>query len=117
MPEPLDMRTAGPAPDPLASIAATRPRLMATKAAIGRTKSLLERNDTLQRWQKAVAAQADLMLTLPPLSPEWQHDPQETGAAPLPTVRPPQSTDGPASALDIARLFSLRIQTLELPGC
>jgi len=100
--------------DPLASIAAERPRLMATQAAIGRTKSLLERNDTLQRWQKAVAAQADFMLTLPPLSPEWQHDQRETGTAPLPTVRPPQSTDGPASALDIARLFCLRIQTLAI---
>src|SRR5712691_3834996 len=94
-PEPrLNMREAGADLDPLASIVAERPRLMATKAAIGRTKSLLQRNDTLQSWQKAVAAQADLMLNLPPLSPEWQHDQRETGAAPLPTVRPPQSTDG-----------------------
>jgi len=54
------------------------------------------------------------LLELPPLTPTWVHDPRETGAAPLPLVRHPKSTDAPAAPLDIARLFCLRIQTLGL---
>lgn len=56
------------------------------------------------------------MLSLSPLTPDWVHVPQETGAAPLPRVRPPQSSDGPATAPDIARLFCLRMQTLGITG-
>jgi len=99
-------------PDILSRVAAERPRLMATKSAIARTQQLLERDATVRQWQEKVAKQADLMLGLPPLTPAWVHDPRETGAAPLPRVRPPTSTDGPAAPLDIARLFCLRIQTL-----
>jgi hypothetical protein len=99
-------------PDMPSEFAAERPRLMATKSAIARTKDLLQRDATLQQWQQKVAKQADLMLGLPPLTPTWVHDPRETGAAPLPHVRPPASTDGPAAPLDIARLFCLRVQTL-----
>lgn len=107
-----DPRMAELGPDMLARLAAARPRLMATGAAIARTRRLAEQNATVRRWRDEVAKAADLMLDLPPLTPDWAHDPRETGAAPLPSVRPPQSTDGPASALDIARLFGLRIQTL-----
>ena len=53
----------------------------------------------------------DLMLSLPPLTQTWVHDARETSAAPLPLVRP-QPSDGPAPALEIARLFCTRIQTL-----
>jgi hypothetical protein len=61
-----------------------------------------------------VAKQADLLLGLAPLTPDWVHDPRETAAAPLPLVRAPRSPDGPAAPLDIARLFGLRILTLGL---
>src|SRR5207237_545683 len=108
----LNMPATGNAADPLARLGETRPRLMATGEAVERAREVLQRNVTAQRWQKLVTEQADLMLTLPPLHPDWVHDPRETAVAPLPTVRPPQSTDGDASRLDIARLFCLRIQTL-----
>jgi Heparinase II/III-like protein len=93
-------------------IGAARPRLMATRAAIARTQILLQQNATARQWRDEVAKQADLLLSLPPLTQDWVHDPRETGAAPLPLVRPPTSSDGPAAPLDIARLFCLRIQTL-----
>ena len=99
-------------PDVLTRVAVTRPRLMATKSAIARTQHLLRENATARQWQKEVTEQADLMLILPPLTPTWVHDARETSAAPLPLVGPPPSPDEPASALDIARLFGLRIQTL-----
>jgi Heparinase II/III-like protein len=101
------MNLSGPA-----RIAAVRPRLMATKSAIERTQRLLQQNATARQWQRKVAEQADLLLSLPPLTQDWVHDPRETSAAPLPLVRPPASSDGPAAPLDIARLFCLRIQTL-----
>jgi hypothetical protein len=101
-------------PDMLSGLAAERPRLMATKSAIERTRQLLYQNDTARQWYGEVERQAKLLLDLPPLKPTWVHDPRETGAAPLPLVRPPKSTDGPAAPLDIARLFCLRIQTLGL---
>src|SRR5947208_15922702 len=104
----LNMPAAGEAADPLACLGERRPRLMATSEAVARAREVLGRNATAQRWQKAVTEQADLMLSLPPLHPDWVHDPRETAVAPLPTVRPPQSTDGPASRPDIARLFCLR---------
>jgi hypothetical protein len=95
----------------LAGVAAERPRLMATRSAIARTQALLRQNAGARQWQGEVAKQADLMLSLPPLTQTWVHDPRESSAAPLPLVRP-QPSDGPASALEIARLFCLRIQTL-----
>lgn len=98
--------------DVLASIAGERPRLMATRAAIARTQALLRRSRVAQSWHREVTEQADLIVSLPPLTPSWNHNPEETGAAPLPSVRPPRSADGPAAPLDIARLFCLRIQTL-----
>jgi hypothetical protein len=98
-------------PDVLARVAIERPRLMATRSAIARTQALLQQNAVAQQWHAAVAEQADLMLSLPPLTPLWVPDPREISAAPLPLVRP-QLSDGQAAALDIARLFCLRIQTL-----
>jgi hypothetical protein len=85
---------------------------MATKSAIARTQRLLRHNVTARQWQQEVTRQAGAILTLPPSTPDWVHVPEETGAAPLPRVRPPQTLDGPAAPLDIARLFCLRIQTL-----
>lgn len=109
--------TEAPAPPPgdgeaFAGIAPARPRLMATPSAMARTEGLLRHNPTLRQWRDQVAKQADLMLTLPVLAPDWVHDARETGAAPLPLVRPPPAAEAPATALDIARLFCLRIQTL-----
>jgi hypothetical protein len=100
--------------DMLSSIVAERPRLMATKSAIDRTRQALDRSDTAKRWFREVEKQAQLLLDLPPLTSNWVHDPRETRAAPLPLVRPPKSSDGPAAPLDVARLFCLRIQTLGL---
>src|SRR5262249_5072617 len=91
-----------------------RPRLMATPAATARTKRLLAESETLRRWQGEVTKQADLLLGLTPLPPDWVHERRETAAAPLPLVRAPRSPDGPAAPLDIARLFCLRILTLGL---
>jgi hypothetical protein len=100
--------------DMLSDLAAERPRLMATKSAVERTRQLFYQNDTARQWYGEVEKQAKLLLDLPPLKSTWVHDPRETGAAPLPLVRPPTSTEGPATPLDIARLFCLRIQTLGL---
>jgi hypothetical protein len=75
-------------PDVLARIAVERPRLMATKSAIARTQRLLRHNATAQQWQRDVTKQAEVILTLPPLTPDWIHVPEETGAAPLPCVQP-----------------------------
>ena len=101
-------------PDVLSRVAAERPRLMATKSAIGRTRQSLHQSDTARQWYGEVEGQAKLLLDLPLLGPNWVHDPRETRAAPLPLVRPPKSSDGPAAPLDVARLFCLRIQTLGL---
>lgn len=98
----------------LSKLTAERPRLMATKSAIARTRQSLDQSDTARRWYREVEKQAKLLLDLPPLKSTWVHDPRETGAAPLPLVRPPRSSDGPAAPLDVARLFCLRIQTLGL---
>src|SRR5437762_10395490 len=104
-------RAAGPGI--FAGLAAARPRLMATKSAIARTQGLLRRNPTLRQWQGEIAQLADLMLTLSPLTPNSVLDPRETEATPLPLVRPLPSPDGrPATRLEIARRFCLRIQTL-----
>ncbi|MBV9199756.1 MAG: hypothetical protein JOY83_08510 [Alphaproteobacteria bacterium] len=102
----------GAEPDIFAAIAAERPRLMATKSAIGRTQAILQHNCIAQRLQRTVREQADIILDQPPLTQDWVHDPRETAAAPLPLVRQPKSSDGRATSLDIARLFCLRIQTL-----
>jgi hypothetical protein len=99
-------------PEALARIAAARPRLMATKAAVERTREVLRRNPMARQWMEQVEKQAELMLRLDPLKSTWVHDPRETRAAPLPLVRPPKSATGPAAPLDIARLFCLRMQTL-----
>jgi hypothetical protein len=96
----------------LLRIAPARPRLLATKSAIERARRLLQQNAELREWRAEVAKQADTILHLPQLTPDWVHDPRETAIAPLPLVRPPASVDGPAAPLDIARLFCLRIQTL-----
>src|SRR5262245_27815432 len=105
-------RLDGIGPDVFSKLAAERPRLMATKSAIARTRQSFERNATARQWYGEVEKQAQLLLGLPPLDPTWVHDPRETGAAPLPLVRPPKSSDAPAAPLDVARLFCLRIQTL-----
>ena len=99
-------------PDLLARIVTERPRLMATARAIAQARTTIQQNAVAQRWQREVTKQADLLLALPALTQSWTHVPEETGAAPLPRVRPPQSLDGPAAPLDIARLFCLRMQTL-----
>ena len=101
-------------PDLFAGIAAERPRLMATRAAIEQTREALHKSDIARRWYGEVEKQAKLLLDLKPLTQTWIHDPRETGAAPLPLVRPPKSSDGPAEPLDVARLFCLRMQTLGL---
>jgi hypothetical protein len=101
-------------PDMLSGLATERPRLMATKSAIERTRLSLYQNAIARQWYREVEKQAKLLLDLPPLKSTWVHDPRETGAAPLPLVRPPKSKDGPAAPLDVARLFCLRIQTLGL---
>jgi hypothetical protein len=105
------MTPTGPG-DALAGIATARPRLMATNAAVERTREVLRRNATAREWMGRVEQQAELMLHLDPLKSTWVHDPRETKAAPLPLVRPPKSADGPAAPLDIARLLCLRLQTL-----
>jgi hypothetical protein len=98
--------------DVLAGLAAERPRLMATKSAIERTRQSLYQSDIAKRWYAEVEKQAKLLLDLPPLSRDWVHDSRETRAAPLPRVRPPKSLHGQAARLDVARLFCLRVQTL-----
>jgi hypothetical protein len=100
--------------DVLSRLAKERPRLMATKSAIERTREALYRSLTARQSYGEVEKQANRLLDLPPLHPTWVHDPRETSAAALPLVRPPKSSDGPAAPLDIARLFCLRIQTLGL---
>jgi len=107
-------RLDGTDPDVLSRVAAERPRLMATKSAIERTRRSLHQSDVARQWYGEVERQAKLLLDLPLLEPNWVHDPRETRAAPLPLVRPPKSSDGPAAPLDVARLFCLRIQTLGL---
>jgi hypothetical protein len=107
-PQPID------GPDVLANLAAARPRLMATAAAIARTRGLLQRDATARLWQQEVANQADYMLSLPPLAPNSALDPQEANALPLPLVRSSVSSAGPAAMLDIARRFCLRIQVLAI---
>jgi hypothetical protein len=74
-------------PDVLSKLVAERPRLMATKSAIERTRQSLHQSDTARRWYGEVEEQAKLLLDLPPLKPTWVHDPRETRAAPLPLVR------------------------------
>jgi hypothetical protein len=100
--------------DVFAGLAPERPRLMATKSAIERTRQSLYQNATARQWYGEVEKQAKLLLDLPPLQSAWVHDPRETRAAPLPLVRPPKSSHGEAAPLDVARLFCLRIQTLGL---
>src|SRR5689334_4877488 len=100
--------------DVLSRLPAERPRLMATKSAIERTRQSLYQSLIARQWYGEVEKQAKLLLDLPPLKSAWVHDPRETDAAPLPRVRPPKSSDGPAAPLDVARLFCLRIQTLGL---
>ncbi len=98
---------------PLAALTSERPRLMATAAAIATMRNVLRQDQTAADWQKKVVAQADQLLTLPPLAPTSAHYPGELAAAPL--TRPLQTgpeSGAPLSALDIARLFVLRIQTL-----
>lgn len=102
------------APDRLSAIAAKHPRLMATAAAIVRTRAFVQGNATARRWFAEVEKQAIILVGLPPLDPAWVHDPRETESAPLPLVEPPKSPDGPAAPLDIARLFCLRVLTLGL---
>ncbi|HYM72476.1 MAG TPA: heparinase II/III family protein, partial [Stellaceae bacterium] len=109
---PPDSRRRGVSRDLFARIGAERPRLMATRAAILRTRRLLEQNCTASGWLAEIVERADLMLCLPPLTPTSALDPRETDAAPLPLVRSSPSSEGPAALLDIARRFCLRIQTL-----
>jgi heparinase II/III-like protein len=98
----------------LVAICRGRPRLMATKPAIDKTRKLIEQNPTVRSWQQAIVRLAELMLTLPPLTPDASLDPDETEQAPLPLVRSAESSGGVATLLDIARRFSLRMQTLGL---
>lgn len=104
----------GAAFDVAAAVAAERPRLMATDAAIARTRKLIENNDTVRSWNQAVVRLGELMLALPVLTPDAVLDPNETEQAPLPLVRSAQSSGGKATLLDIARRFGLRMQTLGL---
>ena len=99
-------------PGVFSTLAAERPRLMATKSAIERTRQSLHQSDTARQWLAEMEKQAKHLLDLPPLSWKWVHDPRETRAAPLPLVRPPKSSQGQAAPLDVARLFCLRIQSL-----
>ncbi|HXZ88166.1 MAG TPA: heparinase II/III family protein [Candidatus Binataceae bacterium] len=101
-------------PDVFESLAAARPRLMATAAAIARSRHLVQRNATARLWQQEIANQADYMLWLPPLTPNSALDPQEANASALPLVRSSSSSTGPAAMLDIARRFCLRIQVLAI---
>jgi hypothetical protein len=97
---------------PLTALVPERPRLMASPELIARMQVVLQDRRTAE-WTRKVVEQADHLLTLPPLSPTWIHDQIEAANAPLsrPLQRDPDS-DAPATALDIARLFVLRIQTL-----
>jgi Heparinase II/III-like protein/Domain of unknown function (DUF4962) len=106
----------GPAdgPNVLASLTTARPRLMATTAAVARTRCLLQRDTKARLWQQEVANQADYMLSLPPLNPNSALDPQEANSSPLPLVRSSSSSTGAAAMLDIARRFCLRIQVLAI---
>jgi hypothetical protein len=92
-------------------IAAARPRLLATKSAIARTRRLLQRNATARQWHSELAKEADHILSLP-LIEDWVRDHPVTGAAPFPFVQLAESSDCPTDPLDIARQFCLRIQTL-----
>jgi hypothetical protein len=97
---------------PLAALVVERPRLMATPALTTRMRVVLQ-DDRTTEWRKKVVKQADLILTLLPLSPTWIPDRAEAASAPL--SRPLQRDPGggaPATPLDIARIFVLRIQTL-----
>jgi hypothetical protein len=87
---------------------------MATKPVLERARQSLDQSPIARQWYGEVEKQAKLLLDLPPLEPTWVHDPREIDAAPLPLVRPPKSSNGPAAPLDVARLFCLRIQTLGL---
>ncbi len=99
--------------NPLAGIKEERPRLMATRAAVARAQAIIRRNPTAREWQDAIRRLAELMLTLPPLTPDAVLDPRETDQTPLPLVRSSPPADGkPAGLLDIARRFGLRIETL-----
>ena len=98
--------------DPFATLTRRRPRLMATAATIARMKGVLHTHQTAARWRDEIAKQADQILILPPLTPDWVNDPAETARAPLPQSPKVDAADGAASPLDIARLFVLRIQTL-----
>src|SRR5690242_21950185 len=86
-----------------ALLAAERPRLMATNAAIARARAFIQRNQTAQEWQAEIARRADYMLSLPPLTPTSVLDPEETETAPLPLVRSAETSGTPATLLDIAR--------------
>ena len=98
---------------PFAGLTRARPRLMATRPAVASMRHVLGQDPVAARWAAVVERQAEQILTLPPLSPDWVHDPVESGNAPAPLPLTSFGGDAaPASALDIARLFLLRIQTL-----
>jgi hypothetical protein len=104
-----------PGPPILAALGKVRPRLIATPTAIGLMRGVVAKNPTAAAWGKKIVGQADHLLTLPPLNPTWVHDPVEAATAPLPApLQTAPGDDGPASPLDIARLFVLRIQTLAI---
>src|ERR1051326_6151617 len=90
---------------------APRPRLMATAKAIGRSRKLLQGNATLRDRLAAIIRLAELMRTLPLLTPDTVLDPNESEQSPLPRVRSAE-TGCAAPLLDIARRFGLRMQTL-----
>jgi hypothetical protein len=98
----------------LAGVTPARPRLMATTAAIARMRATVQRHAMASAWSRDIIAQADHLLTLAPLNRSWVHDPVETAAAPLPTAATALKGGAPATPLDIARLFVLRIETLSV---
>lgn len=73
--------------------------------------SAVRKHRVAAQWASIVIEQANRILALPPLTSSWIHNSGETINAPVP--RSLQTGPGePASPLDIARLFLLRIQTL-----
>jgi hypothetical protein len=105
------MQESGPRTDPFARLKHDRPRLLATAGVTSRMRCLVREDRTAAKWFEELAGQAEKIVALPPLSPDWVHDPAETGGAAL-TFKAQTNSDGPASPLDIARLFVLRVLTL-----
>lgn len=97
--------------NPFAGLKHARPRLLATAGIIARMRSLIREDRTAAKWFGELASQAEKIVALPPLNPDWVHDPSETAGTALP-LKAQMNFHGPALPLDTARLFVLRILTL-----